>query len=45
MYKRLNSLLAPRCYFCSSDFIESVKDDLADDPEEEKMWAIDSEDY
>jgi hypothetical protein len=40
MYKRLNSLLAPRCYFCSNDFIDTVKDDLAEDPEEEKMWAI-----
>jgi hypothetical protein len=46
MYKRLNSLLAPRCYFCSNDFIDTVKDDLAEDPEEEKMWAIEAiDDY
>lgn len=40
MYKRLNSLLAPRCYYCSSDFIESIYDDLIEDLEEERMWEI-----
>jgi len=40
LYKKLNSLLAPRCYFCSSDFIESIYDDLIEDPDEEKMWFI-----
>lgn len=40
LYKKLNSLLAPRCFFCSSDFIDSIYDDLIEDPEEEKMWLI-----
>ena len=40
MYRRLNQLLAPRCYFCSPDFIESIKDDLIEDLEEEKLWSI-----
>ena len=40
MYMRLNSLLAPRCYFCSSDFIESIHDNLIEDQDDEKMWAI-----
>jgi len=43
LYRRLNQLLAPQCYFCSNSFIETIKDDiLEDDQTEASLWTIES---
>ena len=40
IYRRLNQLLAPQCYFCSNIYIETVNDDLIEDNIEQELWAI-----
>lgn len=40
LYRKLNSFLAPQCYFCSANFIETIYDDLIEDQDEENMWSI-----
>ena len=39
--EKLDKILAPLCYFCSPQFIESVKDELIENKEEEEQWSID----
>jgi hypothetical protein len=39
--ERLDNLLAPLCYFCSPQFIESIKDDMIERRDEEELWNID----
>ena len=40
LYLRLDGLLAPQCYYCSPQFIETVKDELIEDKYEEELWII-----
>ena len=41
LYRKLNQLLAPQCYFCSGSFIETVKDDIIDEDDvEARLWMI-----
>lgn len=38
---RLDNLLAPQCYYCSPQFIETVRDDMNESQEEKEQWEID----
>lgn len=39
---KLENLIAPQCYFCSPQFIETIRDDMVENPDEENMWRIES---
>ena len=40
LYVKLDNILAPQCYCCSHQFIETIKDDLIEDPDEQELWGI-----
>lgn len=40
LYNKLDLLLAPQCYFCSPQFIETIRDELVEDRNEEELWGI-----
>ncbi|OMJ72350.1 hypothetical protein SteCoe_29243 [Stentor coeruleus] len=42
LYIKLDLLLAPQCYYCSPQFIETIRDDLIENNSEEDHWSIDN---
>jgi hypothetical protein len=40
LYVKLDNLISPQCYFCSNQFIESIRDDMIEDEHEERLWGI-----
>ena len=42
LFNKLDALLAPQCYYCSPQFIETIKDPLIEDTDESDLWGINS---
>lgn len=40
LYVKLDDLLAPQCYYCSPQFIQTIKDELIENKDEEELWSI-----
>ena len=39
LYEKLDGLISNQCYLCSYQFIESIRDNMIEDEQEQKLWG------